>query len=985
MKWTNALKHFFMFLICIQLICIGLPTANNQALAKPKPSQKVEVNPEAISGLAAKVDVVEDEFGIPHLFAKSLDDVYFMQGFLHARDRFFQMDVTRRTVDGTLSEILGPGDNNSNLSSDVQLRGLNLKDAVNKAFPMMQKETRDALKAYTKGVNAYLNANPLPPEYQALKITQKRMWTETDCLLVGKGLALSLSFDTGDIANTLALQNYQDAGMKQNFNGTALFFEDVFRIAPFDPTFAIPDATGKSIAETSNKVNNQERQARLLEQQEWAKHISENIKPETLEMAQDYLDKVKNIPLLANGALGHDPDRGSNWFILSGKLTDSGSPLLNNDPHLSFGAPPIWYQIQLNVTKGKKKLLNVTGVSLAGVPGVVLGHNDDIAWGATTSNFDVTDVYQEQVDAQFGGVSIIHDGKKEPVIFRDETFRINRVTDGKTDNLEIVPPSSDVPGRFPSVPRRNGGPIISINLTAQTALTLQFTGFGPTFEVETFLGFNKAKNLTDFKNALQFFDVGSQNFSVITTTGDMAYFTTGEVPIREDLEAGKVNGVPPYFIRNGVTGNEWLPVKNKQPNQILQYEILPFAELPQVVNPVNGFVVTANSDPIGSTASNNPLGLKRQTGGIYYLAGTGYASGARASRLTKDIQGAIASGKKITTEMARRFQADVRMRDAEILMPYILQAFANAQGTDAPAELAALAKDPAITEAVTRFKTWDFSTPTGLRMGYDAFVPYNQSEPSQQQVDNSVSTTIYSLWRSQMVRNTIDSTLQGVQLTRLPDNATTMAALRNLLDSFPKNKGKGTSGIFFFGNNTLTNASPEVQRDFVILSSLQKALTTLAGPDFALAFQGSTKQSDYRWGFLHRVVFPSMLGRMTDYTIPSANGNFRSPIPGLFGLPRDGGFDVPNASGHSVRAKAVNDFMFGSGPSKRSTIVMKPGAIDFTTAIPGGQSGSLTSKFRDNLLNFWLVADVYPLRDIKKTVAEPSSKVTSFIPSSEKK
>jgi penicillin amidase len=270
-------------------------------------------------------------------------------------------------------------------------------------------------------------------------------------------------------------------------------------------------------------------------------------------------------------------------------------------------------------------------------------------------------------------------------------------------------------------------------------------------------------------------------------------------------------------------------------------------------------------------------------------------------------------------------------------------------------------------------------------MGYDSFVPYNQSDPTQKQIDNSVSTTIYSVWRSQMIRDTIDSTLQKLQVTTLPDNPTTMAALRNLLDSFPKNKGKGVSGVFFFGNNTLTNASPETQRDFVILNSLRKALTSLAGPDFALAFQGSTKQSDYRWGFLHRVVFSSDLGRTSEFSIPSTNGNFRSPLPGLFGLPRDGGFDVPNASSHSVRATGVNDFMFFSGPSKRSTTVMKAGAIDFTTAIPGGQSASLTSKFRDNLLSFWLVADVYPVRTLKKTVAEPSSKVMSFLPTEDKK
>ncbi|KAF0250427.1 MAG: penicillin amidase [bacterium] len=978
---ASNLKRFTTMFLCLLLCFYCLSPSVSQASSKIRPktiTNNIELSPEIIKGLVAKVEVVEDKFGIPHIFAKNLKDVYFMQGMLHARDRFFQMDVTRRTVEGSLAELLGAGDNNVNIDSDVQLRAFNLKAAVNATLPMMRKETRDILKSYTKGVNAYLAANPLPPQYQKLKITQKRMWTEADTLLVGKGLALNLSFDIDDLTNTLALQKYQAAGTKQGFDGTALFFDDLFRTAPFDPSFAIPDATGKPLA---NKIT-KEQQEFDQEKQLWGQNIEKNIKPETIEMAQDYLEKIKNIPLLASRSNTPEKERGSNWFLLAGKLTDSGAPLLNNDPHLPLTSPPIWYQIQLNVVKGKKSLLNVTGVSLAGVPGVVLGHNDDIAWSATTSTFDVTDIYQEQIEAQFGNISIIHDGKKEPIIFRDETFRVNKVVDGKTDNIEVVPPSNSVPVRLPIVPRRNNGPIIGIDLVGNTALSVQFTGSGPTFEIETFLDFNRAKNITDFQKALEFFDVGSQNFGVVTTSGDVAYFTSGEIPIREDLQAGKISGAPPTFIRNGVTGNEWIAKSQRPTNQALNYEVLPFSEMPQVVNPTNGFIVTANADPIGITANGNPFERKRANGGIYYL-GNSFSNGSRASRLTLDIQDTLKVGKKITVEMARRFQADIRMRDAEILMPHIQTAFSNAQKQDAPADLAALAKDPAIIEAVTRFKTWDFSSPTGLRLGYDAFVPYNQAEPSQQQIDSSVSTTIYSLWRSTLLRDTIDLALSTRQLTDLPPSGRSLAALRNLLENFSTSKGKGKSGISFFNVPNLQNSTPETQRDFILLNSLRKSLDTLAGPDFALAYQGSTKQSDYRWGFLHRIVFASDLGANSEFSIPSANSNIPSPLPGLPGLPRDGGFEVPNASSHSARANKINSFMFFSGPSKRSTIVMKPGAIDFTTAIPGGQSENPSNKMFDNLLQFWLVADVYPVVSTKQQITEQQEKVTVFTPDKE--
>jgi penicillin amidase len=683
------------------------------------------------------------------------------------------------------------------------------------------------------------------------------------------------------------------------------------------------------------------------------------------------------VPLLSNGAAGHDPDRGSNWFVVSGRLTDSGAPLLNNDPHLAFGAPPIWYQIQLNVRKKNRTLLNVTGVSLAGVPGVVLGHNDNLAWAATTTNFDVTDVYQEQLDIQFGSISTIHNGQREPVVFRDETFRANQITTGRNDNVVTVPTSASVPARFPSVPRRNNGPIVSLDLNAQTALSVQYVGTGATFEIETFLDFNRAKSVDEFKKALEFFDVGSQNFAVATTSGDIAYFTTGEVPLREDLEAGRVNGAPPFFIRNGMGGNEWMAVRTRQSNQNLNFELLPIAEMPQTQNPSRGFIVTANNDPVGTTANNQPLERKRATGGIYYLSNE-YASGARAARLTRDIQATIASGKKITVEDARRFQASVKMRDAEILLPSILQAFDNARRNGAPADLATLATDPGITQAVTRFRSWDFSTPTGLRIGYDSFVPFNQADPTTAQINASVSATIYSVWRSQIVRDVLDVPLRSRQISDLPPSSMAVAALRNLLDNFATRKGTGASGVTFFRASELASASPEDQRDFLILRSLRRTLDELAGPTYAAAFQNSSDQNTYRWGILHRVSFPNTIGG--EFSIPSTSGNFRSPFPGLFGIPRDGGFDVPNASGHDVRAQGVNAFTFRSGPSKRSTFVLKPGAIEFVTAIPGGQSGNLQSRFHDNLLNQWLTADVYPVRSLTTATTVAGATQQTWLP-----
>jgi penicillin G amidase len=967
-------RALLSIIICIQLLLpLSASVSGNSRRSSATDegsvkAQRFEFSPQTLSGLQAKVEVIQDEFGISHVFAKKTEDAFFMQGFLHARDRFFQMDVTRRTADGTTAELLGAGENNSNIARDVQLRALGLSRVGPKILSLLRPETRRIIKAYTRGINSYLSNNPLPPEYQALKITQKRMWVELDTVNIGKLFAFSQSFDfsLSDIGNTIALQNYQAAGRAQGFDGTALFFEDQYRSAPFDPAFTVPDALGQKLSGDDLRADSEREQSRLAEQRQWSEHLAKTIKPETMEMAARYMQQLKEVSLFTNNTLSllkRDGARnGSNWFVLSGQNTASGFPMLTADQHFDFSTPPIWYQIQLNVKGGGEPPLNVIGVSIAGTPGVVLGHNDNVAWAATVTVFDVTDVYQEQIEVTgLTSIIITNDGKQLPVESRLESFRVNQITEGKSDNIVTVPPSDSVPARFASIPFRNDGPIVSLNVAAKTALSVQSAALGPSLEIEAIVEINRSRSIKDFQKAIQYLDSAFVNMAVISTSGDIAYFGTGEIPLREDLETGKVSGAPPFFIRDGRGGNDWQTLRKRQFRQALPTDMLPFEEMPQTINPARGFIVNSNNDPAGTTANNNPLEKKRSSGGILYFS-AGYDFGCRASRLDREIKAAVGSGKKIDIMQARRFQASGKMRDAEILTPFILQAFENAKKPGAPAELAALATDAGVSEAMGRISRWDFNTPTGLRNGYDSFVPFNQSDPTEEQIASSVATTIYSLWRSQVVRNTLDAALLPRQVEPVGgyEGEIALAAFHNLLVKFPSLKGKGASGIDFFDVPALSGAPAEVRRDFILLQSLRQALDALAGPEFQLAFNGSTNQRDYRWGLIHRGFFPHQFGMRSEFSIPSETGNFGSPIPGLFGIPRDGGYEVPNACSHNVRAKGVNDFMFVHGPSQRFTVMMKPGAIQAVNALPGGQSGLQSSPFHDNLLNFWLVCDVYP-------------------------
>ncbi len=988
-----------VLILCMQLVMPNLgyssskprkaPSSSKTALTTTDESKTTKFTPQSLAGLAADVQVIEDQLGIPHVFAKTNEDVFFMQGFLHARDRFFQMDARRRMLDGTLAEILGPGSNNSILKGDSTARGSGLYLAAKDSLAKYNPEILRYLKAYANGVNMYLSTNPLPEEYQKLKITKARPWTELDSVYVGKALAVSLAFDLSDLDNTMALKAYQDAGKAQGFDGNKLFFEDMYRLTPFDPTYVIPDALGqKTSTDEALKQETQEDKDLKLQHQQWGEYLEKTLQPGVYDIAKGYLEAARNCPLFANAVKPRDDRNGSNWFLLSGKLTESGAPMITGDQHFDLENSPTWYQIQLNVTptSNSEPPLNVTGVSVTGAPGVALGFNDNMAWEATITVFDFTDIYQDKIQLQLGPnpLVILHNGKKEDVIFRNETFKVNQVADGKTDNLVDIPKGT-VQDQFARVPFRNNGPIIGVDFQNSVALVVQQVGFGPTQEIQAFLELDRAKTLKDFEKGLQKLGGASVNMGVVTNKGDIAYYTTGELPLRADLDKGMVAGVTPAFIRDGSTGAaDWKPLTKKQKFQTLPTDILPFKEMPQIINPPTGFVVSANNDPIGDTNDNNAVNTKRKNGkSILYLS-SAYASGLRASQLTRNIKAAIASNTKISVDMARRFQASTKMRDAEILMPFLKQAFDNANKSDAPAALAALAANPRVKEAMDRFSRWDLSTPTGLRNGYDSFTPFNQIDPTDSQINNSVSTTIYSIWRSQMVRNVLDAPLAEKSAIAVDGNFGQLAieALFNLLNTFPTKKGVGASGVSFFTAKELPGQSPETQRDFIILKSLLAGLDELAGPNFTLAYGNSQNLNDYRWGKIHRVFIPHILG--IDFSLPGTEGNYVSPFPGLYGLPRDGGYEVPNACSHPIRAKTQDDFIFKHCPSHRFTAVAKTTGLEVVDALPGGQSGDRKSKFYDNQLILWLTTDVRPLLSDKSKLMTQAERLFLFTPAEKK-
>jgi penicillin amidase len=363
--------------------------------------------------------------------------------------------------------------------------------------------------------------------------------------------------------------------------------------------------------------------------------------------------------------------------------------------------------------------------------------------------------------------------------------------------------------------------------------------------------------------------------------------------------------------------------------------------MPQTINPRAGFFVNGNNDPAGITRDNDPLNQLRPGGGLYYLAYS-WNRGFRAARIDKRLRELLESGnRRVSMKEMQAIQADVIMRDAEVFTPYIVAAFNRAVSNAAAMQLRALGADAGIAEAVARLRRWDGSTPTGIAEGYDeSDSPGELQEPSRREIQASIAASIYSLWRSRIIASVIDGTVAGLPV---PDDQDSLAALRNLLDHFSTNHGVGASGLNFFAVPGV--AEPADRRDIVILRSLRAALDLAAGPQLF----GSANQGDYRWGRLHRIVFQHPLG-----------GPFNIPAAGS--IATDGGFQTVDASSHSVRATTPAGFMFRDGPTHRTVVETRAGAMQAESIWPGGTSGVLGSPNYSQFLERWLTNETVKLR-----------------------
>lgn len=479
----------------------------------------------SVSGLNEKVTVKRDARGIPYISAANDDDLYFVQGYVTAGDRLWQMDLMRRLARGQTSELFG----SRTVEEDKRWRRYGFSKVADDTMQYLSPELRSALENYARGVNAYiatLDDNTIPVEFKILQYRPTE-WKSTDTIVIGKILADALSATWQEDLLKASLQNISKEKLADISNP----------VTPYDVVLFGKDNAAARNIKAQRKVS---------------------VSPTEVLAANDAADDRKR-SLEMVGLYAEDLAASNNW-VISGSRTADGKPLLANDPHLAPTQPGIWYLVDLTSPN-----VHAAGVVVPGVPGVILGHNDSIAWGATNVGPDVQDLYLETFDAS--GKYKTPEGLKDPVTRKEEIkVRKNLLKpDTETQTLDVT--------------ETGNGPIVFEDGGKRYAM--RWTAFDPkNGEFEAFFRLNRAKNWDDFRAALKTYGGSMQNFVFADVRGNIGWYPSGRIPLRRTGD-----GSLPY---DGSTNDgDWLGY-------------VPFEELPNLYNPKDGLIVTANQRAVGT-------------------------------------------------------------------------------------------------------------------------------------------------------------------------------------------------------------------------------------------------------------------------------------------------------------------------------------------------------------------------------------------------
>jgi penicillin G amidase len=538
----------------------------------------------SVPGLEQPVGIYRDSYGIPHIYASRPEDAYFALGYIHATDRLFQMELFRRRASGTLAEILG----RPALEDDLFVRQLGIRRSAEAAWKSSRLDgrVRSEIEAYCAGVNvrlAEIKSLGWPEPFQSLGITPST-WTPVDALAFPKYMSWDQSGTDTDVWMGMLVEKLGLATVNELF--------------PLDRPYelsTVPDSpSGRPPASSSQSASSQDADPPWRE-------FPRGLPQAAVELHRRFV----------SGRFGSEFALGSNNWVIDGHKSATGKPMLANDPHLGFSLPSIWYTAHL-VAPG----LNVVGVTFAGFPYTIIGHNDRIAWGLTNMQADAVDYFVERTDPT----------KPGQYFYRGAWRPMSRVE-------ESVSVRGEKPVRL-VIESTVHGPLVT---THGARLALCWTGLGPTFEVLAFARLNSARDLGDFRAALRDLTVPALNVIYADVDGNIAIAPHGALPVRK-------RGLGRWPVDGSSGDYDWAGY-------------IPDDRLPFALNPPQHYLASANGRPA-------PVGYPYYLGWMW-----------DASYRTRRIHELLRSHEHITVDRMEAFQMDAHDDAAEAFVPVLIAAY----------------------------------------------------------------------------------------------------------------------------------------------------------------------------------------------------------------------------------------------------------------------------------------------------------------------
>lgn len=871
----------------------------------------------SLDGLDGEVDVVYDDRGVPHIYATTMHDLLLVEGYLMARDRFAQMEFIRRNVLGRLAEVAGGlapslvDDDYDNRVNGYARMGRQVWAAMEDSTEPGDVRAREAAIAFVDGINQYKHRivggdeDPVVPGAEVFGVIVGSEhftdWEPADIFAMARFQAMELSYDPGD-----------DSGRSRALAGVLAAFPDG------DPRHAAyADLFGELPARavfTREGFNDGTTEALVPDFTPRPRLSPTFLAPRsTLDAAQPFFDRLEERH--ARLGLG-DEHRGSNNWLVGGSLTESGHPILSNDPHLSLISPPVWWYVHLNTARmSGEEMVDAEGVAFAGLPGVVLGFNRNIAWGATTTGYDVTDAYLEHITEGTGGApdtvrfdadgdGDLSDATEVAIVTEMETIHV-------ASGADVVRPIQYVP---------HHGVIIPDSRTAVpgepghfTALSIAYTGHDVSNELGYFVELLTAANMAEAAVAQDYFRVGSQNFIVIDAD-EIRWSSESRIPVRDDRATdlmidtdGNFTGDCPIFVLDGTGGeHEWTGD-------------LPETLVPHDEDPARGWIATANQDNVGVTADGNPCNDP------HYLGG-GFDYGWREDHIVGRL-----------TELATR--GDVTVADMQALQALTT----SSTGTAMRDEIVAILGDTAaitdlgldaadqtrLADARSRLMAWSLETPHGV----------GATAPAE--IADSVATSIFNAAITRIIPAALDD--EAMVIGSRPGNDDALRWLEMALTDPSRFYAVDADGESVMWDDLETTGETET-REAIVIGGV------LAGLDFLEAELGATVDM-WRWGRLHTVRFESILPALPGFSDEISIPTEADPMFGD-GFPRHGDWGAVDVGNFGMWG--TTNFSHGSGASQRLVVEMLDDGPHAYNALPGGQSIDSRTSHHDDEAEHWI-------------------------------